>query len=113
MRTRELVEQARSEGSAAMAARVAVARDRQLHRFRRCRIHCNAQMSNRQLKRYAALDGPTRRLLQGYAEDHDLSGRAVHRSCKVARTLADLSGAEQIAEEHMALALTMQQARWA
>ena len=84
VRTRELVEARRSEASSAMAGRVAVARQRQEHRFRRCRVHCNAQMSTRQLRRYAPLDGGTRRLLQSYAEAHELSGRAVHRSCKVA-----------------------------
>lgn len=113
VQTRELVEAARAEDSATMAARVAAARDRQQHRFRRCRIFCNAQMSNRQLEHHAALDSNTKLLLQGYAEAHDLSGRAIHRSCKVARTLADLDGRPEITEEHMALALTMQQARWA
>ena len=113
VRTRELVEAAESESSAAMAGRVAEARERQQRRFSRCNIFCNAQMSNRQLKRYAPLDRSTKLLLQGYAEANDLSGRAIHRSCKVARTLADLEGHPQITEEHMALALTMQQARWA
>ena len=113
VRTRELVEAAESESSATIAGRVAEARERQLHRFRRCRIFCNAQMSNRQMRRHAALDASTKLLLQGFAEAHDLSGRAIHRSCKVARTLADLVDHPDITEEHMALALTMQQARWA
>ncbi len=113
VQTRELVEAAGAESSAAMAHRVTEARAIQQHRFRRCRVFCNAQMSNRQLKRYASLDAPTKLLLQAYAEAHDLSGRAIHRGCKVARTLADLDGQPQITEEHMALALTMQQARWA
>ncbi len=105
VRTRELVEQTPSENSAAMAGRVGVARHRQQHRFRRCRIHCNAQMSTRQLRRYAPLDAGTRRLLQSYAEANDLSGRAMHRSCKVARILADLAGTSDITEEeHTALA---------
>ena len=109
----EVVEVARSESSKSVAGRVAEARNRQLHRFSRCRIFCNAQMSNRQLRRHAVLDTSTKKLLQGYADAHDLSGRAIHRSCKVARTLADLEASPQITEEHMALALTMQQARWA
>ena len=113
MQTRQLVEAAEGESSTDIARRVASARARQLHRFRRCRIFCNAQMSSRQLRRHVVLDAGTRALLQGYAEAHDLSGRAIHRSCKVARTLADLEGREDVTEETMALALTMQQARWA
>ena len=113
VRTGQLMEQADAEPSAAMAGRVARARALQEHRFRRCKIHCNAQMSIRQLRRHVQLEPSARGLLQRYADARGLSGRAVHRACKVARTLADLDGHEPVTDEHLSLALTMQQARWA
>jgi len=110
--TKELMDARPGESSAEIGARVAEARERQERRFSRSRIHCNAQMDARQLRRHVPLDGPVRRLLEGYAALHDLSARALHRTCKVARTVADLEGDEAVTEEHLTLALTLQQARW-
>lgn len=111
--TRELINASDAESSAAIAQRVAAARERQRFRFRRSRAHCNAQMSGRQLKRHVPLDDSARQLLEQYAELHDLSARALHRACKVARTLADLDhNGGDVTEEHLMLALILQQARW-
>jgi len=110
--TRKLMQAEPGESSARIAARVAWARGRQQRRFARSRIHCNAQMDSRQLRRHVPLDAPSRELLVGYAALHGLSARALHRACKVALTLADLDGAEIVTEEHLTLALTLQQARW-
>jgi len=115
--TRQLVQvEATGESSAEMADRVARARARQQQRFSRTRsrrqIHCNAQMDTRQLRRHVPLDDDSRELLAGYAELHGLSARAVHRACKVARTVADLEDQDTVTGEHLTLALTLQQARW-
>jgi magnesium chelatase family protein len=113
--TRALIRAQEAESSAEIARRVAAARERQRLRFRRSRIHCNAQMSSRQLRRHVPLSEGSRRILEQYAELHDLSARALHRACKVALTLADLDGHDQgltVTEEHLMLALTLQQARW-
>jgi len=69
-------------------------------------------MNARQLRRHVPLDDGSRRLLEGYAELHNLSARALHRTCKVACTLADLKTSEDVTEEHVGLALTLQRARW-
>jgi len=95
-----------------VAARVARARERQQARFARGRIHCNAQMDGRQVRRHVPLDAPSRALLEEVATHHGLSGRALHRTCKVARTLADLDGSEEVTDEHLMLALTLQRARF-
>jgi magnesium chelatase family protein len=92
---------------------VTEARDRQQRRFALSAIHRNAQMSARQLRRQVPLESSGRALLADYAELHELSGRALHRACKVARTIADLDRSEAVSDEHLALALSFQQARWA
>ena len=112
VKTQKLIRGDLAEDSITIAERVAEARARQQHRFRRCRIHCNAQMDNRQLRRHVPLGRSAVELLQSYAEAHELSGRALHRCCKVARTLADLEAHSDVSEEHIMLTLTMQQARW-
>ncbi len=111
--THRLVEKgAAAESSSVISSRVACARERQLHRFRRAHIHCNAQMSGRQVRRYIQLGANARRELLAYTEAHQLSARALHRICKVARTLADLEDRAEMADEHLYLALVLQQARW-
>jgi magnesium chelatase family protein len=110
--TRTLMDGAPGESSSDIAARVQRARERQQARFRSSRIHCNAQMSARQLRRHVPLAGASRSLLEHYAELHDLSARALHRTCKVARTVADLEGSDDVTDEHVTMALTLQQARW-
>jgi magnesium chelatase family protein len=112
VQTRQLLGESEAEDSAAIRGRVAEARRRQLRRFARSSVHCNAQMSGRQVRRFVQFGDAERALLERYAEIHQLSGRALHRTCKVARTIADLEGVEQVSDEHLCLALAMQQARW-
>lgn len=100
------------ETSADIAARVAAARARQIDRFGRAKITCNAQMSPRQLRHWVPLDAPSRMLLTAYADARGASARALHRACRVARTIADLDGEETVGEETLALALAFQQDRW-
>jgi magnesium chelatase family protein len=111
--TRELLayEGAENEGSTTIRERVIEARKRQQQRFARSGIRCNAQMSGRQLRRFVPLGQSSRQLLESYAEARGLSGRAIHRTCRVARTLADLEGDDAVTEEHLSLALAMQQGR--
>jgi magnesium chelatase family protein len=106
------LETASCEASAKIAARVEEARQRQARRFARSPIHCNAQIGTRQLGRHLALSRSLRQLLARYGERHQLSARALHRACRVARTLADLDRRSTVADEDVLCALTMQQARW-
>ncbi len=113
VQTRRLMEGAGGgEPSAEIAARVCRARTVQQQRLRRARIHCNAQMNSRQVRRYVRLGSSARELLLAVGEARQLSARALHRACKVARTVADLAGAEAIADEHVSMALSLQRARW-
>ena len=61
----------------------------------------NARMGSRELKQFCALDGATKELLQNAMADLNLSARAYDRILKVARTIADLAGAEKISSDHV------------
>ncbi len=96
------------EGSAEVAARVAAARKVQGARFRAVRqpLRSNAEMEGQLLDEIAAPDAAGRELLAEAAVHMRLSARGYHRVLKVARTLADLAGDEQVSRPHIAEALS-------
>ena len=98
-----------AEGSAQMAARVAAARARQERRYAdlsgKARPLTNAEADGRLLEEIAAPDEEGRRLLAEAAERLKLTARGYHRVLRVARTLADLEGAESVRRLHIAEAL--------
>ncbi|HVZ63241.1 MAG TPA: YifB family Mg chelatase-like AAA ATPase [Lacunisphaera sp.] len=89
------------ESSATMRSRVEAARQRQLARFQGTRITANARMAPAQLKTYCGLDARLGDLLQQAMEQLSLSARAYDRILKVARTIADLAGADRIDSPHL------------
>ncbi len=95
-----------AEGSAQVAARVAAARAIQLDRYRDDGIRTNAEADGELLMRVASPDEAGRRLLTEAAERMRLSARGWHRVLRVARTLADLQGAETIGRLQVAEALS-------
>ncbi len=101
-----------SEGTAEAAARVAAARAIQSVRYddaSRDRRAINADAPGAQLEDICAAEPAARDLLSKAAEQFHLTARAFHRVMKVARTIADLDGANSVARIHMAEALTY---RW-
>ena len=101
MPARELRDAAGGEASAAIRERVVVARERQLSRVG----VLNATLQGRQLRALTQLDGDARRLLDRALERLALSARRHDRVLRVARTIADLAGAADISEWHLAEAL--------
>jgi magnesium chelatase family protein len=97
----ELRSSAAGENSAAIRERVEIARQRQRQRFRDGRITSNARLPTAQLKKFCALDTQLGDLLQQAMEQLSLSARAYDRILKVARTIADLAGMEQIESPHL------------
>lgn len=89
------------ESSTAIRARVEAARARQRARFAGTRTAANARMTQTQIKRHCHLDAALGDLLQHAMEQLSLSARAYDRILKVARTIADLAGAESIAGPHL------------
>jgi magnesium chelatase family protein len=103
---REISAERTGESSADIRQRVVVARGIQQTRFASKKsITCNARMGTRELRAYCALDEPTKELLKFAMADLNLSARAYDRVLKVARTIADLAGAEQISNEHVSEAI--------
>ncbi|EJX09188.1 magnesium chelatase subunit ChlI [gut metagenome] len=95
------------ESSASIRERVISARKIQERRYaNENNIHCNAQMSSRLLNRYARPDTQGLALLKNAMERLNLSARAYDRILKVARTIADLEGCEEIRSYHLAEAIS-------
>jgi magnesium chelatase family protein len=92
-----------AETSAAVRARVVEARRRQHER--RAHGPQNGALTGPQLRRDAVLETAGQTLLETAAERLQLSGRAVHRVLRVARTIADLEGSTNVATAHLAEAL--------
>ncbi len=89
--------------------RVVMARKTQENRFVHDGLYTNSQMSNKHVKKYCKLDLDTERILKMAVEKWDLSARSYFRIIKVARTIADLEGSENILQKHMAEALQYRQ----
>ena len=100
------------EASAEVAARVAAARTIQAQRFARLgkpELRTNAEADGALLEEIAAPDAPGLKLLREAADAMNLSARGYHRVLRVARTLADLDGREQVSRIHVAEALSYRQ----
>ncbi|BBE33822.1 hypothetical protein SmB9_14800 [Sphingosinicella microcystinivorans] len=95
-----------AEGSAEVAARVAAARALQTARYEAHGVRTNAEADGKLLEDAAAPDDAGRQLLMQAAESMRLTARGYHRVLRVARTLADLAGAESVARIHIAEALS-------
>ena len=97
------------EGSAEIGARVLAARDIQRERFRahgQAKSRTNAELTGELLERVAAPDAAGLALIRQAADTLALSARGYHRTLRVARTLADLDGAETVGRIHVAEALS-------
>ena len=95
-----------SEGSEAVAARVAAARERQNARREATGARTNAELDGEGLEHFATPDEPARKLLLQAAEAMRLSARGYTRILRVARTIADLAGVETVGRIHIAEALS-------
>ena len=95
------------ESSAVMRERVLKARAIQNERFKHSKlIHCNAMMNTKMVRQYCALDDECDKLLEFTMTKLGLSARAYDRILKVARTIADLEGSENIQKKHLLEAIS-------
>jgi len=105
VRYKELRGPAPGESSSDVRARVAAARQRQLERFQGEKFYANAQMASRLIRKYCQIDAESEKLLETAITRLGLSARAHDRILKVARTIADLEGAERISAKHLSEAV--------
>jgi len=93
------------EPSSVVQGRVEAARELQRIRFKGTSTACNADMHPAEVRKFCVLDDAGRSLVKSAMNQLQLSARAYHRILKLARTIADLAGAENIATTHLAEAL--------
>ena len=102
----KLAESRPGEPSADIRERVVRAREIQARRYAgEPGIHCNAQITPKLQTRYCALTPEAMAILKRAMEKNDMSARAYDRILKVARTIADLDGAENIGPQHISEAV--------
>jgi magnesium chelatase family protein len=93
------------EATAAVRTRVCAARAAQQARYRDGRVRTNAEVRGAAVARFCAPDARGRTLLRAAVERLGLSARAFDRVLKVARTVADLAGADTVSADHVGEAL--------
>lgn len=105
IRFQEMASENPGEQSAEIRKRVNQARKIQQGRFEGKKIYCNAQMTSKHLKKYCPINETSKKLLEMAIDKLGLSARAYTRILKVARTIADLEGEEDISTPHISEAI--------
>ena len=103
----ELKTKEKGEASAAIRERVVKARLLQQERLEALGMHCNAQMGRSEVVKYCQLDAAAQNVMERYFNMLNLSARSHDRILKVARTIADLAGSENIEAVHLAEAIQL------
>ena len=101
----ELSSKELEESSEEIKKRVDRARKIQQERFKNTNIHTNAKMNSKMINEYCKLDAESEGLLKLAFEKYNMSARGYSRILKVARTIADIAGEENINFNHIAEAL--------
>ena len=94
-----------AESSETIRHRVVAARNTQLRRFFDEHIHSNAQMGPRHIRKYCVLTPECERIMENAINKLGFSARGYDRILKVARTIADLEGAEDLEPKHLSEAV--------
>lgn len=91
----------KAESSASILQRVERARNIQLERLKGQKIYSNSQIPDKLINKYIKLDSSLKKVIQMAFKKYKFSGRAYNKILKVARTIADLAGSENIEEVHL------------
>jgi magnesium chelatase family protein len=98
-------EKVASESSKVIQKRVQAARNIQTKRFKGTKTNSNAEMTNKDIKKFCELSGKCLNLLKLAVTKMQLSARSYQRIIKLSRTIADLETAKEIKPQHIAEAL--------
>jgi len=102
---KDIISKVEGESSKEIRERVSQARQKQLERFKGKRIYANAQMGTKEVKKFCRVDEEGEKLLEMAVTRLGFSARAYDRSLKVARTIADLAGEDEISPAHVSEAI--------
>ena len=106
LKPEEILQQSQGESSSKIRERVITARERSRQRFQEePQLKSNAEMQSRHIQKWCQLDHVGQSLLENAIRKLGLSARASDRILKVARTIADLAGEENIKPPHVAEAI--------
>ena len=101
----DLAHKPMGERSEEIKKRVNAARAIQVRRFAGSVTRCNAQMTAAETQKYCKLDDSCEKLVRGVFEKLKLTARGYDKILRIARTIADLAGSENIAPPHLAEAV--------
>jgi len=102
---KELANSRAAESSETIRARVVEARDKQLRRFDEDHIYTNAQMGPRHIRKFCVLTPDCEKIMENAVTKLGFSARGYDRILKVARTVADLEGSENLQSKHLSEAV--------
>jgi magnesium chelatase family protein len=102
---KDLTGTSQGQSSFDIRERVIKARSIQEMRFYKSKIHTNAMMNTRQIRKFCQIDHKSNSLLEMAMEKFGLSARALSRILKISRTVADLAGSQDIEQIHIAEAI--------
>lgn len=105
VRYKDLSTKESGRSSSEILQSVKKARKIQTKRFRRMKIHANADMTNRHIRKFCEIDSESDMLLETAMEKLGLSARAHSRILKISRTIADIEGSDNIKADHIAEAI--------
>ncbi|OHB55857.1 MAG: hypothetical protein A2Y07_09910 [Planctomycetes bacterium GWF2_50_10] len=95
-----------STTSSSLREQVTLARQKQSHRFGDGKTMTNSRMSHKLIEKHCKIDSHCKEMLKHAMNELGLSARAHDKICKIARTIADLAGSEDISSEHLAEAIS-------
>ena len=102
---KDLMSDHEAESSKEIRQRVEQARSIQEERLKQTRIHCNAQMASRHIKKYCMIGEDSNVLLEAAVNKLGFSARAYNRILKISRTIADLEESMDIQANHISEAI--------